>query len=101
LKGGFGMSDTISINIRMDKELKKQAEEIFNDFGMSMTTAFNIFVKQAIREQAIPFKIQREDRDALYFNPYNIKILKESMNQLENGQVIIKTMNELEEMAND
>lgn len=39
---------------------KKQAEELFNDLGMNLTTAFTIFVKQAIREQGIPFEITKE-----------------------------------------
>ena len=95
------MTETVSINIRMDKELKKQAEEIFGDFGMSMTTAFNVFVRQAIREQAIPFRIQREDEDKIYFNPHNMRVLQESIDQLNKGQVVFKTMEELEEMAND
>ena len=45
---------------RMDDNLKKQAEDLFNDLGMNLTTAFTIFVKQAIREQGIPFEITRE-----------------------------------------
>ena len=49
-----------NVSIRMDDNLKKQAEELFNDLGMNLTTAFTIFVKQAIREQGIPFEITRE-----------------------------------------
>lgn len=49
-----------NISIRMDDDLKAKAEELFDDLGMNMTTAFTIFVKQAIREQAIPFAISRE-----------------------------------------
>ena len=44
----------------MDDALKKQADELFNDLGMNLTTAFTIFVKQAVREQGIPFEISRE-----------------------------------------
>lgn len=51
---------TTNISMRIDEELKKQAEDLFNDLGMSMTTAFTIFVKQAVREQRIPFFITRE-----------------------------------------
>ena len=46
-----------NVSIRMDDNLKKQAEDLFNDLGMNLTTAFTIFVKQAIREQGIPFEI--------------------------------------------
>ena len=49
-----------NVSIRMDDNLKKQAEDLFNDLGMNLTTAFTIFVKQTIREQRIPFEITRE-----------------------------------------
>ena len=50
---------TTNITIRMDEELKKQAEELFSDLGLNMTTAFTMFAKQAVREQRIPFMISR------------------------------------------
>ena len=49
--------ETTNINIRMDKALKVQAENLLSELGMNMTTAFNIFLRQTLREQAIPFKI--------------------------------------------
>jgi DNA-damage-inducible protein J len=48
---------TANINIRMDAEIKKQAETIFDAMGMNMTTAINIFVRQVIRQGKIPFEI--------------------------------------------
>lgn len=48
-----------NINIRMDTELKAQAEQLFADLGLNMTTAVNMFVRQAIRQQGIPFPISR------------------------------------------
>ncbi|MBC5752917.1 type II toxin-antitoxin system RelB/DinJ family antitoxin [Roseburia sp. BX0805] len=50
---------TTNVTIRMDEDLKKQAEELFADLGMNMTTAIVTFTKQAVREQAIPFVISR------------------------------------------
>ena len=47
----------INITIRMDEHLKEQADELFDELGMSFTTAINIFVKQALREGRIPFEI--------------------------------------------
>ena len=38
-----------TVSFRMDDALKKQADELFNDLGMNLTTAFTIFVKQAVR----------------------------------------------------
>ena len=46
-----------NINIRMDSELKKQFEDFCADVGMSMTTAFNIFARKAVRENRIPFEV--------------------------------------------
>lgn len=54
------MSSTTNISIRMDAELKKQAEQLFSELGMNMTTAFNIFLRQAVRQQRIPFDIALE-----------------------------------------
>lgn len=51
------MRDTTSINLRIDKDLKKQAEELFETLGLNMTTAMNVFLRQAVREQGLPFKI--------------------------------------------
>lgn len=48
-----------NVTIRMDDELKAQADELFDDLGMSFTTAVNIFVRQAVREGRIPFEISR------------------------------------------
>ena len=50
-------SETINLSIRMDKELKEQAESLFSELGMNMTTAFNIFVRQSVRQGKIPFEI--------------------------------------------
>lgn len=47
-----------SMNIRMDSEVKKQAEELFSKLGINMTTAINIFLKQSIREHGIPFELK-------------------------------------------
>ena len=48
---------TTNISIRMDSELKEQADELFSELGMNLSTAFNIFVRQSLREGKIPFEI--------------------------------------------
>ncbi|MDY2653697.1 MULTISPECIES: type II toxin-antitoxin system RelB/DinJ family antitoxin [Eisenbergiella] len=52
--------NTTNISIRMDSDLKVQADELFNELGMNLTTAFNIFVRQSLREGGIPFAIKTE-----------------------------------------
>ena len=49
-----------NVNIRKDAELKRQFEEFCADVGMSMTTAFTVFAKKTVRENRIPFSVDRE-----------------------------------------
>lgn len=48
---------TVNMSIRMDKELKKQADEMFSNMGLNMTTAMNMFLRQVVRQGRIPFEI--------------------------------------------
>lgn len=61
---------TTNINIRMNTELKKQAEVLFGELGMNLTTAFNIFIRQSLRQGGIPFTVSlnepnKETMDAM------------------------------------
>lgn len=47
-----------NLNIRMDKEIKDPAEEIFNELGLNMTTAINVFLRASIRVHGIPFDLK-------------------------------------------
>ena len=55
---------TTNLCIRIDTETKKQAEELFGNLGMSVSTAFSIFVKQALRVRGIPFAITEDISEA-------------------------------------
>ena len=48
---------TSNMNIRMDSDVKAQAQALFAQFGLDMTTAINMFLRQAIRERGIPFEL--------------------------------------------
>lgn len=50
-------STTTNVSIRMDTALKAQADELFTQMGMNLTTAFNIFVRECLRTGSIPFKV--------------------------------------------
>lgn len=50
-------TNLISVSFRIDAKLKHDAEKLFESLGMNMTTAFNIFLKQSVRERGIPFDI--------------------------------------------
>lgn len=49
-----------NVSIRMDADLKRQFEEFCADVGMSMTTAITIFAKKTVRENKIPFSVDRD-----------------------------------------
>jgi len=54
------MAEVSNLNIKIDRELKTQADKLFNEMGMNLTTAVNVFVRQAVLERAIPFRIYRD-----------------------------------------
>lgn len=66
--------ETTNLNIRTDKAIKDQAEEIFNELGLNMTTAVNMFLRTAIREHGIPFELKLEvPNDTTFSLPISLK----------------------------
>ena len=51
--------ESTNMTLKVDSELKQQAEELFSDLGLSMSAAITVFMKQAVREQRIPFNVSR------------------------------------------
>ena len=49
---------TTNLNIRTDKDIKEQADQIFSELGLNMTTAINMFLRTTIRENGIPFSLK-------------------------------------------
>ncbi|MDR3166790.1 MAG: type II toxin-antitoxin system RelB/DinJ family antitoxin [Treponema sp.] len=64
------------VNIRIDDTLKEEADSLFEELGMNMSTAFTIFIRQALRQRGIPFAITAETDP--YHNPVNEKGLESS-----------------------
>ncbi len=93
------MSETTNISIRMEKDLKEQAERLFNDLGMTMSTALNIFVRQAVRQGKIPFEITTHTDN--FYSLENMKRIKKSIQSFQNGKTVTKTIQELEEMEDE
>ena len=90
------MAQTL-VNFRIDETTKKQMEQICNELGITMSTAFNIFAKKMIREKRIPFDVSIDP----FYSESNMKAIDESIKQLEEGKVVRKTMKELEVMENE
>lgn len=87
------MSDTTNVSIRMDVQLKKQAEELFSDLGLNMTVAMTMFLRQAVRIQGIPFEISRAP------NAETIAAMKEA--ELIARDPNVKGYNNLEDLFKD
>ena len=56
---------TINVTLRVDKELKEEADALIEDMGLSLNTACRMFLKRAVQEQRIPFEVRRPDRKTL------------------------------------
>ena len=60
VQGGVKMAQA-TFSVRMDEKLKRQLDEICLEFGMTTSTAFNIFARTVVRERKIPFEIKASD----------------------------------------
>jgi len=90
----FEMAETTNLSIRIDKDLKEQADKVFNDMGMNMTTAFNIFIRQTLWQGKIPFEIYTNP----FYTPANMKVLEKSKQEATEGKFVSKTIEELRAM---
>jgi DNA-damage-inducible protein J len=91
------MANTTNLNIRIDKDLKEQAERFFGELGLNMTTAINLFVRQSLRQGKIPFEISLSNDP--FYSTSNIKALRKSLTELNDGKIVSKTTEEL--LGND
>jgi DNA-damage-inducible protein J len=89
------MAETTNLNIRVDRELKEQAEAVFADMGMNMTTAINLFMRQTLRQGKIPFEIYADP----FYSERNQQALRRSIKQARQGKIVVKSLEELEKMA--
>ncbi len=86
-----------TVSFRMDDATKKKFERLCDDLGMSMSTAVNVFVKKAVREQRIPFEINSDP----FYSEGNLRVIDASIAQLDQGCRVTKTLEELERMENE
>ena len=85
------MAETINVTIRLDREVKEQAEIMFNDFGMNLSTAFNIFIRQALRQGKIPFEIYDP-----FYSEKNQARLARSIADAEAGKITVHELVEVD-----
>ena len=88
-----------TVSLRFDDSMKKELDEMCAEMGMNLTTFFMIYAKKALRERSIPFEINAP-RDPFY-SKENMDRIEEKKEQIQNGQVVVKTFAQLEDMANE
>lgn len=84
----------VNLNIRIDNDVKKQFDEICENIGLSMSSAFNVFAKAVIRERRIPFELKEEDP---FYSNENISFLEKSKKQMDEGKFVEKSFDEMRE----
>lgn len=85
------MSSTITV--RVDDQIKKKANKIFKEVGMDMSTAINIYLKQVIRSNGIPFPVSADVPNSI-----TLKAIKDTD---EGNTISFSSINELMEDLND
>jgi len=97
------MSQQITINVQMDKEVKEGAESLFSSLGLSVSDAINAFFRKAVQQQAMPFdetpEFEDYTKDDPYFTPEIMAGIKESEEQYARGEYITFSMAEFDKMA--
>ncbi len=86
---------TVNMSIRMDTELKKQADAMFSDMGLNMTTAMNMFLRQVVRQGRIPFEIATDIPNA-----ETVAAIKE-MDDILSGKIPAKRYSSTKELFED
>lgn len=86
-----------TVSLRMDDDMKKELDEMCEAMGMNISTFYMLYTKKALRERRIPFDIEAPMDP--FFSDNNMAQLRKSAKQIDEGKVVVKTMEELEEMA--
>ncbi len=85
-----------TVSLRFDDEMKKALDEMCDEMGMNLTTFFMIYAKKVLRDRKIPFEISAP-LDPFY-SEKNMTQLKKAEQQVKDGKVVEKSMEELEAM---
>lgn len=84
-----------TVSVRMDETLKQDFDSICQELGMSMTTAITLLAKKMTREKRLPFEVSIDP----FYSGSNLLALENSVKQMNSGQVVVKSLEELERLA--
>lgn len=88
-----------TVSIRMEEEMKQQLEILCGEMGMNISTFFMIYVKKALRDRRIPFEIEAPIDP--FYSESNMEQIAEAMLQVQRGEVVVMTMEDLEAIENE
>lgn len=80
------MAMNATMTIRLDSDLKKQAEIICEEMGLSMSSAVTIFIKRLVKDRAIPFTVSAGDS---FYSENNLRHLRAAAARMESGQWVV------------
>ena len=85
------MANATTINIRMDEGLKTKFSDFCAKTGMTMTTAFTMFAKDTVRNQALPFAVTTKKRKVgdPFWSEENQAHLRRSIEEIESGHWVV------------
>jgi len=84
------------LSVRIDEDSKRDFDTFCSKVGLNASVAVNIFIQTVLRRRKIPFDIA--DEVDPFYSESNMRALQRSMKQAENGEIVVKTMAELEAM---
>ncbi|MCC8079337.1 MAG: type II toxin-antitoxin system RelB/DinJ family antitoxin [Oscillospiraceae bacterium] len=85
------------VSVRMDDQLKQDFDAVCDELGLTMSTAVTLLAKKMTREKRLPFEVSLDP----FYSATNIKALNESMEQMRQGKTVVKTLDELDALADE
>ncbi len=79
------MAHTAQVSFRIDEEVKRNAENILDDLGLTMSAAITVFLKKVGREHRIPFELYADS----FYSESNLRYLERKKREIDKGQAHI------------
>ena len=86
----MALTNSSTVTVRMNKNLKQQAEKQFDEMGLTMSTAVTLFIKAVVREGRIPFEITTDP----FYSRENLAHLRRAVDQLDRGEGTAQALSE-------
>ena len=88
-----------TVTLRMEDNVKDELDKMLESMGMNIATFYNIYTLRSLRDRKIPFDITAAEDP--FYSESNMRHLLKSREQIKKGKIVVKTLEELEAMANE